>query len=88
MNKGDKFLIMHNRYRDENYLIFDHEKDGKLYFTIDVVDKMYRVIFNEDNTTIFAIDPSGGPFMHVGSKIPIEGLDSNIKEITNEFIVC
>ena len=29
----------------------------------------YMIIYNEDNKSIYAIDPSGGPFLYVGAKI-------------------
>lgn len=87
MKKGEKFLIEGNRYREHNYLIFDHEKDGKYYFKINTQYGMYRIIYAEDNKTIEAIDPSGGPYMSVGDIVPID-FSAKIVEITDNFIIC
>ncbi len=29
----------------------------------------YRLVYNEDNSGIWAIDPPGGPFLSIGTKI-------------------
>ena len=58
----DKY-VLDNRYGDLIQLI---KQDGNLYLFDRDLDYM-RVGFNEDKSINF-VDPSGGPFIRVGSK--------------------
>lgn len=52
-----------NRYNDNNYLLKVDENKYQL-----VTEYSCRIIYN-DNNTIYAIDPSGGPYLAIGSKV-------------------
>ena len=57
-----------SRYEDDYIeLIPLNENIYKVDFTHNPYS--YRIIFGDDNTTIEAFDPSGGPFISVGSFI-------------------
>ena len=58
----DKY-VLDNRYGDLIQLI---KQDGNIYLLDGDLDYM-RVGFNEDKSINF-VDPSGGPFMRVGSE--------------------
>lgn len=49
----------------------------------------YRIIYNEDNKTIQAFDPSGGPFISIGYEItPSYKVDSIYKdENTKDLLI-
>jgi hypothetical protein len=69
----DKY-VLHNRYGDLIQLV---KQDKNLYLLDGDLDYM-RVGFNNDKTIEF-VDPSGGPFMQVGTKLDnftIETIDS------------
>lgn len=57
-------ISLPNRYGDDVYL--EHVNDN--YWELHCND-YYRVIYDEDYTAIKAIDPSGGPFLAVDTKI-------------------
>ena len=58
----DKYILP-NRYGDLVQLV---KQDGNLYLLDGDLDYM-RVGFNEDKSINF-VDPSGGPFIQIGSK--------------------
>ena len=89
MNENDyklrKLLIL-GRYGERRHL--QEIKPNVFKLTGEDLDYM-RVIFTEDGKDIFAIDPTGGPFIHTGSFIK-KGI--YIKSIvldkeTNEFLI-
>lgn len=57
-------ISLPNRYRDEVYL--EHITDNR--WELHCSD-YYRIIYDDDYTTINAIDPAGGPFLAVDTKI-------------------
>ena len=57
-------LTNQNRYGETTYLEYFANDLWQLH-----TPYAYRVIYEPDNTTVFAIDPSGGPFLSVGSRI-------------------
>lgn len=71
-------LKSYNRYREEVYLDPISENKYRL-----ISPYNYRVIFNEDGKTIYALDPSGGPFLSVGSVIQ----NKKIKSISQTGIL-
>lgn len=63
-----------NRYGDKNYLVLVKDDDYKI-----VLQHNYglRVGYNEDNSICF-VDPSGGPMLSVGDKLPELGTITRI----------
>lgn len=57
-------LTHRNRYGEVTYL---EHFTGDLWQLHTPYD--YRIIYEPDNVSVFAIDPSGGPFLSVGSRI-------------------
>ena len=57
-------LTNQNRYGEATYLEYFANDLWQLH-----TPHAYRIIYEPDNTTVFAIDPSGGPFLSVGSRI-------------------
>ncbi len=71
---GIKEIILPNRYGDVNKLVLCQDGMFKL-----ICNSTLSVTFNDDNS-IYAVDPSGGPFMCVGSNIngyEIESIDED-----------
>ena len=61
-------IILSSRYPDEYVTLIPlNESVYKVDFTHNPYS--YRIILSEDNKTIEAFDPSGGPFTRVGSFI-------------------
>lgn len=67
-----KDIILISRYREEHVLKHVY---GKTYVFIPKGGYM-RIGYFDDNETIAFVDPSGGPFLHVGST-----LEENKKKI-------
>ena len=59
-----KFLIM-SRYNEKRFLL---EIEPKTFKIIGDTDFM-GIIFSEDGKSIYALDPTGGPMISVGSMI-------------------
>lgn len=60
-------IELESRYGDITKLIPLNENVYKVDFTNNPYG--YRVVYNEDDKTIKAFDPSGGPFINVGSTV-------------------
>ena len=62
-------IKLHNRYHSDIWL----ENIGNNLWYINSKSQedlnYMRIIYYEDNKSIYAIDPSGGPFLSVGAKI-------------------
>ena len=54
-----------NRYSGE---VTRHIPLNEYIYEVDFTDNPYpyRIIYGEDNETIEAFDPQGGPYMHIG----------------------
>ena len=76
-------IDLYNRYKANIWLQHIDEDLWKLSSSNPEDLQYMRVIYNEDNKGIFAIDPSGGPFLSVGSQIE----QYTIKEIILEGFV-
>lgn len=55
------------------------EKVSPNQYKLKCEDEIIRCIFEEDNTTIKAVDPSGGPFLSVGSFVSTGVMITEIK---------
>ena len=62
-------IKLHNRYHSDIWL--EHIENDLWYINSKSEEDLsyMRIIYNEDNKSIYAIDPSGGPFLSVGAKI-------------------
>ena len=62
-------IKLHNRYHSDIWL--EHIENDLWYINSKSEEDLsyMRIIYNEDNKSIYAIDPSGGPFLYVGAKI-------------------
>ena len=76
MDKKLKPILLPNRYGDKNYLVPVYEQksdvitNGAYKFEGDQNGgEMIRFILGEDNKTIEAFDPSGGPMLSIGDEI-------------------
>lgn len=63
-----------NRYGDKNYLVLVKDNDYKIVLQH---NHGIRIGYNEDNSICF-IDPSGGPMLSVGDKLPNLGTITKI----------
>ena len=76
-------ILLDNRYGDKNYLEFI-EKTNDLYkFKIKWdanASSFMRVLYNDDSS-INAIDPSGGPYLHQGYQLKFQDKDLEVVEI-------
>lgn len=85
-NKPEKLILLSNRYGDQNYLRQIDEKKYKYESKNDYLRVGYKGATQEDGYQF--IDPSGGPFMAIGSKVfGIEGKISNIESTEGGFIL-
>lgn len=81
-------ILLNNRYREVNYLqlVNEEEKKYQMVFTNPAECGYTRVGLKEntewEDKDYFFIDPSGGPFLTIGSEI--DGYE--IVKITSEFI--
>ena len=73
-------IILRNRYPENKILL---RKTG-VDWTLESNALYHRLILNDDGS-IHALDPEGGPFMSVGSIIQNYKINW-IKEVNNEFI--
>lgn len=62
-----KYFELKSRYGDVTKLIHIKSNIYKVDFTDNPYS--YRVILEEDNKTIKAFDPSGGPFVSIGDEV-------------------
>lgn len=62
-----KYFELKSRYGDITKLIPVKNNIYKLDFTENPYS--YRIILEEDNKTIKALDPSGGPFISIGNEV-------------------
>ena len=64
-------ILLSNRYGDKNILKRDEGSDYWVLMFGSPADAHYRVIFQDTDSgrKIKAIDPSGGPFLSIGSKV-------------------
>lgn len=84
-----KDIIIRSRHNDQH--ILRNTEPYKYLFISANEDDYIRVIYNKDKT-IYAIDPSGGPLMSVGSFLAFAGEMSGriikyIKETPEGFII-
>lgn len=77
--KADKLIKLSNRYKDKNYLRQIGDKEYKYEGDLEYIRIGYST---EDKHKIEFIDPSGGPFLSVGSEV--FGIEGKIKEINKE----
>lgn len=75
-----KRIDLYNRYGDKVYL--EQEDNGDWFFRGDgSAFDHHRVIFEEDNKTIHAVDPSGGPYLAIGTLLS----DGTFKQTITSF---
>jgi hypothetical protein len=77
--KADKLIKLSNRYKDKNYLRQIGDKEYKYEGDSDYLRIGYST---DDKYKIEFIDPSGGPFLSVGSEV--FGIEGKITEINKE----
>ena len=77
--KADKLIKLSNRYNDKNYLRQIRDKEYKYEGDLECIRIGYST---EDKNKIEFIDPSGGPFLSVGSEV--FGIKGKITEINRE----
>lgn len=77
--KADKLIKLSNRYKDKNYLRQIGDKEYKYEGDLEYIRIGYST---EDKHKIEFIDPSGGPFLSVGSEV--FGIEGKITEINKE----
>ena len=65
-------IKLHNRYHSDIWL--EHIGNDLWYINSKSEEDLnyMRIIYNEDNKSIYAIDPSGGPFLSVGTIVGFE----------------
>lgn len=63
----DEVIYLTSRYNDTHRLERIGESDSHLFSL--KTEFSYRVGFNEDSTEYIFVDPAGGPFLTVGSKV-------------------
>ena len=75
-------ILLNNRYRETNYL--KKVDENKYELVLETYDYVRYGLWNpEDNKRGYSfVDPTGGPFMSVGSKLPTT--DKEIDEIITE----
>lgn len=77
-------ILLDNRYKDKNYLC--QVEDNKYKYEGSNNDYL-RIGINEEHSLTF-IDPPGGPFLSIGSKVSgIEGTISKIEEENNNIYI-
>lgn len=77
---------LESRYGDITKLI---PLNNNIY-KVDLTDNPYccRIIYAEDNKTIKAFDPSGGPFISIGSNIAgLKIISISIDETTKDLLI-
>lgn len=62
-------VLLLSRYNEKRFL---EEKEPGVFILVGDMDYM-RIIYNDDGT-IYAIDPTGGPFISVGSLVSNKNL--------------
>ena len=83
--KADKLIKLSNRYKDKNYLRQIGDKEYKYEGNLEYLRIGYST---DDKYKIEFIDPSGGPFLSVGSEIfGIEGKIKEINNVDNDYIL-
>lgn len=83
--KADKLIKLSNRYKDKNYLRQISDNEYKYEGDLEYLRIGYRT---EDKYKIDFIDPSGGPFLSVGSEVfGIEGKITEINQVDNNYIL-
>lgn len=84
-NQIQRLVLLSNRYKEENYLRQIGDKEYKYEGDTEYLRIGYST---EDKHKIEYIDPSGGPFLSVGSEVfGIEGKITEIKEVDKDFIL-
>lgn len=77
-------ILLPNRHRDKNYLLFKDFTDGIYSYELRLQTNLgTRLLFNENPNDIYAIDPSGGPFLSIGYKLKLENITLELIEIDN-----
>ena len=85
-NKPEKLILLSNRYGDQNYLRQIDKNKYKYEGKNDYLRVGYKGATQEDGYQF--IDPSGGPFMAIGSEVfGIEGKITEITKVDNDFIL-
>lgn len=79
-------IKLNNRYNSNLWL--EHIENKLWTIKSENKDDLYglRLIFENDNKTIHAIDPSGGPFLNVGTILSTEDKKYKIISITSNLI--
>ena len=75
-----KEIILRNRYPENKVCL---RKTG-VDWTLDSNAYYHRLILNDDGS-IDALDPEGGPYMYVGGKID-DFIIKSIREINGEYV--
>lgn len=81
----NQIIELPSRYGDMVKLIPLNHNIYKVDFTENPYS--YRIIYNEDNKTIKAFDPSGGPFISIGSTINNLKVTSIYEDETNNQLL-
>ena len=77
-------ILLPNRYGDKNYLVFKGLMDGIYSYELRLQTSLgTRLLFDETPDNVYAIDPSGGPFLSIGYKLELEGITLELIEIDN-----
>lgn len=77
-------ILLPNRYGDKNYLLFKNLSDGIYSYELRLQTNLgTRLLFNETPDDVYAIDPSGGPFLSIGYKLKLEDITLELIEIDN-----
>lgn len=77
-------ILLPNRYGDKNYLVFKGLTDGVYSYELRLQTSLgTRMLFDENPDNIYAIDPSGGPFLSIGYKLKLENITLELIEIDN-----
>lgn len=85
-NNIQRLVLLSNRYKESNYLRQVGNKEYKYEGESDYLRVGFNGASEEDG--IQFIDPSGGPFLSVGSEVfGIEGKITEINKVDNDFIL-
>ena len=77
-------ILLPNRYGDRNYLLLRDVTDGVYTYELRLQEAIgTRWLFESDPHDVYAIDPSGGPFLSLGYKLNLENKILELIEIYN-----
>lgn len=79
-----KIFNLYNRYNEK---VFLEQITGNKFKLVYPKDSLLRVIYSEDNKTIMAVDPSGGPFLCINYIVEDNLKVSKIEQQNSDFII-